>query len=301
MENNQLILKNTEPFMCLVIKPNIIEDQDWTDPLYLSKLANSDFCNYKSLDPKKYVDFIIQNLLIEEDNPNIDVKVQIISESKNYIFEIMYVYVKEGPKDKINEFGTLLNINNDIIIGNVIITKTYISLEDNNMHYDNLTANDIEELLFNRANTKVIAYNSDDEEYKEALIFGPLDLFADIYFGEKKYNIKKKELAFLKHNINIWYTQDEYGNLDVCGNLLENNIRIDKMLVFSMLSDEYRCSLTLEEFNQIKELSKKMTDYIVSQDDLKDEKDELGRYIIKNKYKILYQYYKKYVNFSKPI
>ena len=29
--------------MCLVIKPNIIEDQDWTDPLYLSKLANSDF------------------------------------------------------------------------------------------------------------------------------------------------------------------------------------------------------------------------------------------------------------------
>ncbi len=60
--------------------------------------------------------------------------------------------------------------------------------------------------------------------------------------------------------------------------------------------DDKNCTLltTLEEFNQIKELSINMDDYILNDEVLKDEKDELGRYVIKNKYKILHQYYKKY-------
>ncbi len=294
MENEKLTLRNKDPFNVLVITPNKIEDRDWTDPLYLSKLTNDTFCNYLSLEPSNYVDFIIKHLEIKEDMPNTDVKVQIIYENKNYIYEIMYIYVENGPKDKVNEFATLLNINNDIIIGNAIVTKTYIPLDNDNTEYESISADNIEQLLFNRANTQIILYNSDDEEYKEFLLFGPLDIYADMYFGEKKYNIKKKELPFLKHNINIWYTEDEYGNNNIIGNLLDKNIKVDKMIVFSMFSDEYRCSLTLEEFNQIKELSIKMDDYILNDEVLKDEKDELGRYVIKNKYKILHQYYKKY-------
>jgi hypothetical protein len=149
-------------------------------------------------------------------------------------------------------------------------------------------------MLYCRANTKIITFDSDEEKYNEFSLFGPLDIFSDNFFGENRFNIKKLELAFLKHNLNIWYTEDKYGNLDVAGNILPDTTRVDKMIVFSMWSDEYRDSLTLEEFNKIIYLSKKLDNYLVSEDYMKIEKDELGREIIKNKYKILNQFYKKY-------
>ncbi len=112
-----------------------------------------------------------------------------------------------------------------------------------------------------------------------------------IFFSENRYRIKKIELAFLKHNINVWYTEDKYGTLDCFGNILPDIARVDKMIVFSMWSDEYRHNLTMKEFEMIRFLSKKLESYDVPKELLTEENDELGRNIIKNKYRILHKIY----------
>jgi hypothetical protein len=290
MEENKIVLANKEPFKVLLITPNKIEDREWNDETYLHKLVNDSFCSYIKISPDTFLECIAEHLNIAKHN-NPDVQVQVISEQMNHNYEIMYIPVKQGPKEEVNEFGTLLNINDDIIIGNAIVYKTYISMSDNTMHYEDITPKDIEEMLYKRANTKVVVYDSDNDSYKEEVVFGPLDIYSEMIFGENKYNIKKLEIPFLKHNINIWYTENKYGELDVAGNLLPELARVDKMIVFSMWSMEYRDSLTLEEFNMIKFLSKKLDEHIIKEE--VDEKDELGRLIIKNKYRILYQYYNK--------
>jgi hypothetical protein len=155
------------------------------------------------------------------------------------------------------------------------------------MHLDDITPEKLHNSLYKRANTTAILFNSENEKFKEEDIFGPMDIYAENFFGEKKFNIKKKEVLFLKHVINIWYTEDEFGIADIAGNLISKDIKIEKMIVFSMWNEDYRDSLYLSEFNKIILLSIKLNNYEVPTELLKEEKDTLGRDIVKNKYKIL--------------
>ena len=289
-EQNKVKMTNTDHFTLLVIEPNEIKDRDWSDPNYLSNLVNDKFCQYIKVHPDDYIPFIGKYLEVEKYiEPYI--KVEIIFEEKNYITEMMYIEVKEdnvsNNKYKLNEFANLLNIGHDKIYGNVIINRTYLSTTNNDMHLDDITPDKLYKSLYKRANTTAILYNSDNEELKEEDLFGPMDIYADNFFGEKKYNIKKKEVIFLKHVINIWYTEDTYGVSNIVGNLISKDIKIDKMIVFSMWNEDYRDSLYLNEFNKIILLSTKINDFVTPAHLLKEEIDTLGRTIIKNKYKIL--------------
>ena len=289
-EQNKVRMTNTDHFTLLVIEPNEIKNRDWSHPDYLANLANDTFCSYIKVHPDDYIQFIGKYLEVEKyKEPYI--KVEVIFEEKNYITEMMYVEVKEDDicnnNYKLNEFANLLNINQDKIYGNVIINRTYISTSNNDMHLDDISHEKLQYSLHKRANTTAILYDSDSEKLKEEDIFGPMDVYAENFFGEKKYNIKKIEVLFLKHVLNIWYTEDEYGITNVIGNLLPSNIKIEKMIIFSMWNEDYRDSLYLSEFNKMILLSKKLKDYTVPEEYLKVEKDTLGRDIIKNKYKIL--------------
>jgi hypothetical protein len=287
-EQNKVKMTNTEHFTLLVIEPNEIKNRDWSHPDYLTNLANDKFCNYIKVHPDDYIQFIGKYLEAEKyKEPYI--KIEVIFEEKNYITEMMYVEVKKNEEEqyKLNEFANLLNINQDKIYGNVIINRTYISTSNNDMHLDDITPEKLQYSLHKRVNTTAILYDSDSEKLKEEDIFGPMDVYAENFFGEKKYNIKKLEILFLKHVLNIWYTEDEYGISDVIGNLIPSNVKIEKMIIFSMWNEDYRDSLYLNEFNKMILLSKKLKDYVVPEEYLRVEKDTLGRDIIKNKYKIL--------------
>lgn len=287
-EQNKVKMTNTEHFTLLVIKPNQIRDRDWSHINYLSDLVNDNFCQYIKVHPDDYIQFIGKYLEVDKHKEPY-IKVQLIFEEKEYITEIMYVEVKKEDEEnyQLNEFANLLNINQDKIFGNVIINRSYVSSNNNDMHLDDITPEKLHYSLFKRANTTCIIYDSDNETLKEEEIFGPMDVYADNFFGNKKYNIKKQEIFFLKHIINIWYTEDEYGNSNIIGDLIPNNIKIDKMIVFSMWTEDYRDSLYLDDLNKIIFLSKKLKDYSIPEEFLKEEKDSLGREIIKNKYKIL--------------
>ena len=105
-DNNYIKLENTTSFMVMVVSPNTIADRDYLSPLYLKTLTNDTFCKYEMIDP---VDYIMKIATFLEINNYAypDIKVHIISETKDYIDEIMYVDV--FPEYKIeslkNEFA----------------------------------------------------------------------------------------------------------------------------------------------------------------------------------------------------
>lgn len=296
MSENNVKLANKEPFAVLVVKPNKIQHIDWNSPNYLNDIVSGTYCDYTMVEPSKYIETIGNILEVtRQKNPVVDVKLiseTYVSDLHNMIMEIMYVvHEEDGDGEEPNEFAMLLDVNNNKLFGNVIVMCTLISNNDNEMKFINTTPEIVRNMLYSRANTKVITYDADEESYKEVEVMGPLDRFADDFFSENRYRIKKVELGFLKHNINVWYTEDKYGTLDTFGNILPDTARVDKMIVFSMWSDEYRHNLTMKEFDMIRFLSKKLEKYDVDDETMKEETDELGRNIIKNKYKILHKFY----------
>ena len=306
-DNESIKLSNTTPYQVLVISSNSITDRDWSDPLYLKTLLNDSFCKYELIDPKEYVK-CIATLLNIKDYAFPSVKTNIISESTEYIDEIMYIDV--FPEYKIdelkNECATLLNINGDIIYGNAIISRTCIPSNDDinietedkrpSMFYSDVTSINLEQMMHNRINTRMILYDSNKDEYIEREISGSLDIFANEFFGKSYDSIKKHEIGFLKHNINIWYSSQKEGKTDVFGNIFPESTCIDKMIVFTMWCENYRGNITLDEFNKIKFLSKHLVNYNTPDDMTIEKEDDIGRLIIKNKYRVLntvYNMYKK--------
>ena len=171
--------------------------------------------------------------------------------------------------------------------------KTYVPVNDMNfMKISDINKDDIKRILEDRINTKVITFDNGD--YEEKKIIGSVEQFAETFFDEEdKYIIQKMELPFLRHNINIWFTKFEYGFEKVCGDLLKHLV-INKCIVFTLINDNIRGNISMDEFNKIKYLSEKLENYKVPEDLNEEEKDNIGRLLIKNKYRILDNVYNKY-------
>lgn len=295
-DNKYVKVPNTEPFQMLLINPNTITDRDWKQPDYLHNLLVDKFSEFFSMDPSDYIETIGRRLEIGSYKYP-DVKVVLVGEEVDYIYELMYVDVLPEYKtpERENGFATLLDIEGNIIYGNALVVRTFISSQNvTDTYHVDATVDNVELMLNRRAATSAIIYSAEDEEYKEIPLFGPLDKFSEVFF-DKQHNIKKIELPFLSHNLNIWYTEDEYGMLDVCGNLLPDKVRIEQMLVFTMWTNEYRGNLTLDEFVKILYLSKVLKDYTSPNELINNqERDSLDRVIVYNKYRILNNVYNKY-------
>ena len=69
---------------------------------------------------------------------------------------------------------------------------------------------------------------------------------------------------------------------------------INKCIVFTLVNDNVRGNLSMDEFKKIKFLSEKLEKYNIPEELNNEEKDEIGRLIIKNKYRILEYMYNKY-------
>lgn len=293
-----LKMKNTTDFKCLLVKPNNIKDYDYSDLDYIGNILDKEFCSFEnmSFQPIEYMTNINKLLNVNNfDDPMITP--HIITETENHTYEIIHIDLKNNMDENIkkieNQFGTLIDVSDTPIFGNVIIQKLYCPCDSNEMYYENITRNDIIELMTNRIRPKIVLY--EDEEWREENLIGPIDIFSD-QFLEEKSKYKKYEFNFLKHNISIWYLEDEYGELNVCGKLLNTDKKISKCIIFTKLNEEIVGNLTLNEVNKIIFLSDFLENYDVSNKDVEDEKDDIDRKIIKNKYRILHKYYTKYQN-----
>ena len=104
--------------------------------------------------------------------------------------------------------GSLININGDKIYGNIMIYKSYVPLNSKNMLFHDMTKEDLYKILYHRASSKAVVY--EDENWSEKYLMGNIQDFSDKLFEDEKYKVKKVEIPFLMHNINIWYVISEY-------------------------------------------------------------------------------------------
>ena len=213
-------------------------------------------------------------------------------EEKGYIYELMFLNLTKNQQsnETENQLASLMDINGEKLYGYVMIFKTHIPVDSNKMIFCDLCIKDIAKIMNERAHTKLVLY--EEEQWREEGVKGPVEDFGDKFFGEDKYHIKKIEFAFLRHNINIWYTKSEYGEDKVCGKLL--NERIDKCIWFSMATDTVRSHLTLDEVTKIIKLSEVLNDYNTKSDMIKEERDNFNRNILKTKHRILENIYNKH-------
>lgn len=282
INDQQLNFENKDTFDYIKIGLNSLESLIWTDLNYIDNILNLNIYSTTTTKPEDFLNNVVESLDVNTYNENSDamIETQIIAEFQEYIYEMVYINnVKKDVKNK-NDLATLLITNGETVYGNAILFKTYLPINNEKNIFVNMNKIDIKEILEKRVNTSVVIY---DGEWSQVNIVGNLEDYAKEFFDDK---FLKFETPFLKHNINIWYEKLEGVNNYICGKLL--NKPIYKCIIFTMISDEYRGNITLNEVNTIIKLS----DYFQSpyeplKEWLIDEKDEYGRDKIKNKYRIL--------------
>jgi hypothetical protein len=290
-DGKELNFENKNDFNFILININNLESFKWSEPNYLDNILGLDIYSTNNTNPENFLNNVIDALDVNTHNENSDamIETQIIAEFPEYIFEMVYINnVKKEDKYK-NDLASLLIRNGETIYGNAIIFKTSLPVDNENNLFVDINKTDIKFILENRIKTKVVIY---DGEWKEIEVIGNLEDYAKEFFDDIYL---KFESPFLKHNINIWYEKLDGVNSYVCGKIL--NKPIYKCLWFTMISDEYRGSLSLNEVNTIIKLSNYLIfPYEPPSEWLIDEKDVYGRDKIKNKYRILEKARKKYLN-----
>ena len=309
MENN-FTFENKDDINILLIKPYDITNLDWSCDDYTQQIIDLPYYDIIKTNPDKFF-FDINNYLDIQKHQvfSFEIITEIIAEEPYYIYELLYIK-KNNETDNIgtdnigtdnigtdnigtdnigtdnklefNGIASLLNTTSEIkIYGPVILLKTYLKSLSKEMILENVTQHDIKLILDNRIKTKIVTF---DDEWKEEIVIGNLETFANKFFDDNTY--KKIEMAFLLHNINIWYDTIDNSKLRICGKLIDKPIY--KCIIFTMKSDEYRGNIYLNEVTKIIELSN-ILEYPFKSDEkwTFDEIDDYGRNIIKNKYRVL--------------
>ena len=285
MNPNEVKFEKDDDIEFLVIHPKIIDDLDYNDPGYLTAILNRvPFDNVKVKQSEflvKVGEYLENEKYASEDT---QIKKEIIHDEPNFLYEIIYLDIDDEKKlsgEIFNGLATLLNVKENHLFGNVILLKSYIPIDNlDSMSITSVDKKDIYNILDSRVNTKVVVY--EDGEFREEIMNGEIDVYSKKIFDENFY--LSEELPFLLHNLNIHYTHDDYGQ-EIMPNIVKG--KIDIAVFFTMLSEDRRGNLTLDELKKMLHLSNKLENYSVSDEQLKEEKDSMNRNIIKNKYRIL--------------
>ena len=282
LETSKIKFFNDNEFYITLIDNNDFDlnKLDWNDPNYVQNLISHDFIKSVLVNSTNFFDYI-GNFF--EANDNNIIVTDTICEEPLHNYQIMYID-KLYTKNKVNQFATMMNINGDVIQGKAVIIKNYVATLSNEKKFDNMDSSALYKMIKSRGFNTFVMWDNESDKWKEEEIYCSMEDFAKIFFDDEPY--KTCEVAFLKHNLNIWYLNSEYGKSNVCGTLL--NSKIEKVLIFTMLTDQFRGNITKDEIEKIIKLSTVLTPPFKPEDKWAEEKkDEHNRLIINNKYKIL--------------
>ena len=285
----QIKIDIEEAFECLIISQGSISSLSWRDPDYSYKLMELGLISSHTVNTNNFEETLATQLQVNNFNvPNLSVHTEIIGEEPNYLYEMLYIDLEKHPKYHtdvgLNEIASLFNINGEKVYSNAIVFKSELLSLTDTMKLCTLTKNDLARVLYERAHTKIITYNLDDNKWCELNVID-LDVFAKQFFEEEYY--QKLEIAFLMHNINVWYIVDsnKKNQNKICGKIINNPI--EKCIWFTMKSDTYRGNLSLKEVEKIIYLSNILESFKTPTHLLEERFNESGSKIINNKYKVL--------------
>lgn len=285
-DTDKVKFENNNCFDIMIIKPNNIESLDYNNPGYVTKLVGESFNVIEKISPENFLENLAKNLRVDEfEGEDRNIVTQVFYDKPEYFYEMMFLDVRTKNlknSENENQFGSMLNKEGEKIFGNVIIMKTYIPNDkESSMIFSDISRDDLFEILDSRANSKVVIFQ--DGEFREEKVRGDMDIYCKHLFQEDYF--QKKELNFFHHNLNIWYLKDDDYGTELSKKLVPN--KVECAVFFSMISEKYRGNITLDEVKKIVELSKSLENFNLRKEWVEEEKDELNRRIIKNKYRVL--------------
>lgn len=269
---------SNDNFYILSIDRCVISHLDWNNPDYVQRLVSLPEVSTHNVTKDNLMNKIYELL---ELTANSHLMTETIWEEPNYIYQIIFIdTLNKKTELQKNELASLFNISGEVINGKAVIVKNFVSTTTNDMRLESMTSSDLYHILHCRGYTKICIF--EDDEARESEVYGDIEVFAKKFFEDESY--LKRELPFLKHNINILYTKSDYGTK--LGNLIDT--KIDKCIIYTMLTADIRGCITKDEVNKIIVLSTILEPpYLCDTDYEKDEKDDNNRQIVKNKYRIL--------------
>lgn len=288
-------------FNAILVKPFNTDEYDWANSDYMDSLFKNDNCSIVpiSYEKNKMLAEIAKYLEIDKYNDPY-ITPHIIGYDEQYTYEIIYSTFTPANEDikniEHNCLGTIIDLQGKEVFGNFLLLKLKTPYTDYTSKYESITLNDIVNHLNKRVHTDVVIY--EDDEFRVEPIPGDTETFAKVLFEDDYSRLKRIEIPFLKHNINIWYIEDEYGETGVFGKLIDERSRIFKGVIFTKVTNELRGNISLEEVKKIIFLSNHLEDFILSEDDdlVKIVKNDNNINILKNKFRILETVYQKYKN-----
>jgi len=280
--NSQLKFENNDNFDIILIKPIDIDHLNYLSDNYTLNIIELDCYEIINTNKNNFLEVVSDKLNLEKfkDKTDLEVTTQVICEIPGYIYELLYINELTEKDDIINNVASLINTNGNKIYANAILMKTYIPSLSKSILITNTTITNIKEILDGRIKINIVIY---DGEWSNKIINFNIDEFAKSFFDDE---FKKCEIAFLLHNINIWYEICDGCSISTCGKIIEKPIY--KCFWFTMITDEYIGSIYLDEVKKIINISNKLDiPFNVKKEWIEDETDEISRKVIKNKYKIL--------------
>ena len=296
--------ENTKSFDIILVKPNKIGDIDYNNIYYLNQILSLPIFEFINVNPEDLGNIITKYLNIDL-NKTYDIVTELFWEEKTALYDIIYQdfsHLKKNNDDlniKINEFANLLFDKN--IYGNVLLFKSNIPIDSYSMIPESIILEDISHCLDSRITKKGVKLCEYSNKITEiTFVESKLNEYIEEYFELDTPILK--EIPFYKHNLNIYYTKAKESNnkyLDLT-NLL--GTYVNRVFFCSKHTEKIYTHLSKEEvdwiilISQNKEPEKHskfdFSGYFCHEYELTDEKDNLNRDVIKNKYRILYQKYK---------
>jgi len=281
ISNEDLTFENKN-FSIMSIPPNSLEGINFNDPSYIPHILSKLLIH--SVTNENFIESIAKYSNIKE-YPNChNMETEIIGFNSNYVYEMSFLVLDENENTvPNNDIGTILNINGNKIKGTCLIFKSFISNTNNSMMIDNISVEDIGELLYSRKNPKMVI--CEDGEWREENVSN-IDKFKKKLFGEEY--VKETTFEYMTYNLSIFYVKSDYGS-ECLPEIIEG--KLESIIIHSTYGS-MKDNFTLDELNKIRYLLKKNI-RTIDPEIMKEKKDELGRKIINTKYRLLNLMYRK--------
>lgn len=283
ISNDDLKFENKE-FSIMSIPPSDLSNIDYNDPSYLNHILSK--LNIHSVSSDNFLESIALYSDIKNYPKCNNMETEIIGFNNQYVYEMTFLtFTDEGDEYPKNDIGTLLNIEGKNIVGTCLIFKSYISDTDYSMKLENISVNDIGDLLESRKSPKMVLYDMGDWVDEKV---ANLENYKKTFFGDS--HIKETTLDYMNYSLKILYSISEYGEKAI-PEIVDS--KIENMIIYSIYGNMVD-NFSLDELKKIRYLLDKK---IVKVDNELTEKetDEMGRSIINTKYRLLNLMYRKYL------
>ena len=239
ISNDDLKFENKN-FTIMSIPPNSLDGINFNDPSYIPHILSKLIIHPVSND--NFLESIAKYSNIKEYPKCHNMETEIIGFNSDYVYEMTFLVLDETD-DTLpnNDIGTILNINGKKIKGTCLIFKSFISNIEHSMMIDNISVDDIGDLLSCRKTPKMVI--CEDGEWREENVSN-LDKFKKKLFGEEY--VKETTLEYMTYNLSIFYVKSDYGT-ECLPEIVEG--KLESVIIHSTYGS-MRDNFTLDELNK---------------------------------------------------